>query len=139
MDVYHPGWMLWPAGKSCDRTRWCSALNIDSLSVNSNTGQNNNSACLNTAGIEPVNFAFITKDGVPPGPPSPLLQNNSTFTPNPDTLFFNPGDLLRVVLRDTPNGLKITITDLTTGESGSMTASAANGFAQILFDPTGAN
>src|SRR5260370_18028830 len=126
MDVYHPGWMLWPAGKSCDRTRWCSALNIDSLSVNSNTGQNNNSACLNTAGIEPVNFAFITKDGVPPGPPSPLLQNGSTFTPfgNADILFYHPGDLLRVALPNTPAGLKIPIADLTTRETVSPTGKA---------------
>jgi hypothetical protein len=35
--------------------------------------------------------------------------------------------------------LKITITDLTSGESGSMTASAANGFAGILYDPKGHN
>jgi hypothetical protein len=40
-------------------------------------------------------------------------------------------------LQDTPNGLLISIADLTTGESGSMTASAKNGFAQILFDPNG--
>jgi len=137
MQFYPPGWIPWPAGNSCDATHYCAALNIDSLSVNSNTGQGNNASC--GGAIEYVNFAFITKDGVPPGPPSPLLQNNSTFTPNADTLFYNPGDLLRVVLRDTPNGLKITITDLTTGESGSMTASAANGFAQILFDPSGTN
>jgi hypothetical protein len=87
--------------------------------------------------IEYVNFAFITKSGVPPGPPGPLLQNNSTFTPNADTLFYNPGDVLRVVLQDTTDGLKITITDLTTGETGFMTASATNGFAEILFDPNG--
>src|SRR5205807_6954374 len=43
------------------------------------------------------------------------------------------------VLRDTAHGLKITITDLTTGEIGSMTASAANGFAEILYDPSGTN
>ena len=45
------------------RTRWCAALNIDSFSENSNTGVANNAACLNSAGIEPVNFAFLTKNG----------------------------------------------------------------------------
>src|SRR5215472_13561615 len=33
--------------------------------------------------------------------------------------------------------MEISITDLTSGESGSMIASKANGFAQILFDPNG--
>src|SRR5207244_1052193 len=97
----------------------------------------NNSAC--GGAVEYVNFAFITKSGVPTGPPGPLFQNNKTFTPNKDTLFYNPGDVLRIVLRDTAHGLKITITDLTTGESGSMTASAANGFAELLYDPQGTN
>ncbi len=129
-----PGWL-----DSNDPTRWTSALNIDSLSQNPNTAEDQNRACQAAAvgGIEYVNFAFITKDGVPTGPPSPLLANGNTFTPNADTLFYNPGDLLRIVLQDTSQGLKITITDLTTPQSGSMTASAANGFAQILFDPTG--
>jgi hypothetical protein len=133
MQFYPPGWL-----NSCDLTnRWCSALTIDSFSENQNTGQFNNSKCLNAAGSEPVNFAFITKSGVPVGPPSPLLRNGSTHTPTADTLFYNPGDLLRIVLQDTTHGLQITITDLTTGESGSMIASAANGFGQVLYDPTG--
>jgi len=135
MQFYPPGWFV-----SCDTTdRWCSALNIDSFSLNQNTGQFNNSVCENAVGDEPVNFAFITKSGVPGGPPSPLLQNGATFTPTADTLFYNPGDRLRIVLKDTGHGLKITITDLTTGESGSMTASAANGFAQVKFDPNGSD
>lgn len=133
MQFYPPGWF-----SSCDLTdRWCSALNIDSDSLNQNTGAGNNSAC--GGAIEYVNFAFITKSGVPVGPPSPLLRNSSTFTPTTDTLFYNPGDVLRIELQDTAHGLKITITDLTTKESGSMTASASNGFAQILYDPTGTN
>ena len=127
MQFYPPGWF--PI--SCDNSnRWCSALNIDSLSANMNTG--NNGAC---GGAEYVNFAFITKSGVPGGPPSPFLQNGDTFTTTADTLFYNPGDLLRIVLQDTRHGLKITITDLTTGDSGSMTASSANGFASLNFDP----
>jgi hypothetical protein len=133
MQFYPPGWF-----SSCDTTdRWCSALNIDSLSENMNTGLGNNSAC--GGAVEYVNFAFITKSGVPGGPPSPLLHNGSTFTPTADTLFYNPGDVLRIVLQDTTHGLKITITDLTSGESGSMTASAANGFGGILYDPSGSS
>ena len=32
MQFYPPGWVSWPAGISCDATKWCAALNIDSLS-----------------------------------------------------------------------------------------------------------
>ncbi|MGZ4360546.1 MAG: hypothetical protein ACXVZW_12295, partial [Gaiellaceae bacterium] len=32
MQFYAPGWVPWPAGDSCDPTKWCAALNIDSLS-----------------------------------------------------------------------------------------------------------
>jgi hypothetical protein len=49
----------------------------------------------------------------------------------------NSGDLLRVTLRDTASGLKIIVDDLTTQASGSMTASAANGFGQVKYDPSG--
>jgi hypothetical protein len=140
MQFYPPGWILWPPGNSCDGTRWCAALNIDSLSQNFNTGQNQNEACIAAAGLEYVNFAFITKSGVAHAPASPLLATGDTFTPSPKTdLFMNSGDVLRIVVQDTADGLKITIDDLTSGESGSMTASKANGFAEVLFDPKGTN
>jgi hypothetical protein len=42
-----------------------------------------------------------------------------------------------VAFADTPNGLKVTINDLSTGQSGFMTASKANGFAQVKYDPNG--
>lgn len=138
MQFYPPGW-VGNCGAVGDRHRWCSALNIDSLSINYNTGATNNTACLNAAGEEYVNFAFITKSGAPTGPPSPLLATAATFTPNADTLFFNSGDELRVTLKDTAHGLEITIVDLTSGERGTMVASAANGFGQVLYDPNGTN
>jgi hypothetical protein len=136
MQFYPPGW-VGPCGAVGNATQWCSALNIDSLSTNYNTGALNNDACLNAAGEEYVNFAFITKSGVPTGPPSPLLATGATFVPNSDTLFYNPGDVLRVTMKDTRHGLKVTIVDLTTGERGTMVASAANKFGQVLFDPSG--
>jgi len=105
-----------------------------------NTGVTNNPACLNTAGLEYVNFVFITTTGVAHAPASPLLATLSTFTPNPQTdLFMNSGDKLVVTLRDTSNGFQVVINDLTTGQTGSMTASAANGFGEVLFDPKGNN
>jgi hypothetical protein len=138
MQFYPPGWVLWPEGNSCDPTKWCAALNIDSLSQNPNTGQILNPTCQAIVGLEYVNFAFITKNGVAHAPANPVDATLATFTPNPTTdLFMNSGDWLVVELHDTPQGLEIVINDLTTGETGSMTASAANGFGQVQFAPTG--
>ena len=131
MQFYPPGWFI-----SSDVTHWTASLNIDSLSENMNTGQGNNAAC--GGAIEYVNFAFIQRDGIPfpPGSPSPLGPFVET---NEQTLRMNPGDELVVTQVDTEHGLKITVDDLTTGQSGFMVSSAANGFAEILFDPNGDN
>ncbi len=141
LQFYPPGWVGLPnTFNSCTARQWCAALNVDSLSVNPITGQLNNAACLNAAGEEPVNFAFVTHNGLTQAPPSPLLGTIATITPNPaQTLFMNSGDHLSVSMHDTAHGLRVEINDQTTGQSGSMTASAANGFAQVLFDPNGTN
>jgi len=151
MQFYPPGWVEWPAaqavgGTSCDPRMWCAALNIDSLSRDPiagppGTGQRNNPACLAAAGLEYINFAFITKNGVSTGPASPLLSTTEgTFTPDPTRdLFMNSGDTIQVTLRDTSDGLRIDLNDLTSGQSGFMTASKANGFGEVKFDPTGTN
>ncbi len=139
MQFYPPGWISWPAGNSCDPTKWCAALNIDSLSENPVTGQVLNSTCAAITGLEYVNFAFITKNGVPQpnSPPNPVNSTINTFTPDPQAdLFMNSGDELAVTLHDTAHGLQIDINDLTTGQSGSMTASAANGFGMVQFAPS---
>lgn len=140
MQFYPPGWAPWPAGVSCDPTQWCAALNIDSLSENPVTGQVLNSTCASVTGLEYVNFAFITKNGKPQpnSPPNPVESTVNTFTPNPSSdLFMNSGDQIDVTLHDTAHGLRIDLQDRTTHQSGSMTASAANGFGQVKFDPTG--
>ena len=67
-------------------------------------------------------------NGVPTGPPSPQLANVSTFTPNRHTLMFNPGDVLVTSISDPPQGFTAVVRDLTTHQTGFMTASAANGF-----------
>ncbi len=51
--------------QSCDATHWCAALTIDSLECTAAF------ASCNTNCEEPVNFAFIQRNGVPTGPPSP--------------------------------------------------------------------
>jgi hypothetical protein len=61
MQFYPPGFVKWPLGISCDAHRWCMAINIWSLSIDYNTGTFNNVDCLNTAGVEPGNFSWITK------------------------------------------------------------------------------
>ncbi len=144
MQFYPPGWVPWPTwavavgSSACDPTHWCAALNIDSLSLNPVTGQTNNTTCLNKVGEEYINFAFITKNGVAQAPANPVDANLTTFTPDPSRdLFMNSGDHLQVAFTDTPDGLRVIIHDASTGRSGSMTASPANGFAQVKFDPNG--
>jgi hypothetical protein len=137
MQFYPPGWGGVGTGVSCgpDNTQWCAALNIDSFSSNSNTGVSNNSDCLNQTGIEYVNYAIITKSGQSQAPADPLRQTAATFTTGPDTLEMNSGDQLTVDMHDTSAGFQVVIHDLTTGETGSMTASIANGFGHPLYQP----
>ena len=137
MQFYPPGWAPWPAGNSCSATQWCAALNIDSLSENMNTGQFLNPTCAAITGTEYVNFAFITKNGVSQAPASPVNSTLATFTPNKTKdLFMHSGDSLTVAMGDTSSGFNVTINDVTTGQHGSMTASAANGFGEVQFAPS---
>jgi hypothetical protein len=142
MQFYPPGWAPFnlPGGVSCDATQWCAALNIDSFNQDQNKGVDNNAACLSTVGLEPVNFAFVTKNGVAQAPANPLslVTNPAVTTPDPTKdLFMNSGDKLVVDLHDTPAGFQVIINDLTKGSTGSMTASIANGFGQVVFAPKG--
>jgi hypothetical protein len=127
LQFYPPGFAPFLDSVSCDNTHWCSALNIDSLECTGNGSGSCNNNC-----VEPVNFAFIQDNGVPAGPPSPQLSDNSTFTANAHTLLMSPGDRIRIRMSDAAvhggHALQILETDLTTGQSGSMVASARNGF-----------
>jgi hypothetical protein len=135
MQFYPPGWAPWPAGNSCDATKWCAALNIDSVSIDYNKGLLNNASCLATAGVEPVNFAFVTTNGTATAPADPTNNDRFNLDPTRD-LFMNSGDVLQVHLFDTAAGFKVDILDVTARSHGSMTASVPNGFAQVKFDPT---
>jgi hypothetical protein len=117
---------------------------IDSFSLDQNTGVFNTEACDNyiLGGVEPINWAYITKSGVSQAPANPLFTgtfsspNFAAVNPDPTKdLFMNPGDRVRIHMHDTAAGLRIEIDDLNTGESGSMTASVANGFGHILYTP----
>jgi hypothetical protein len=128
MQFYPPGQPPFVDSVSCDATHWCAALNIDSLECT--TGF---TTC-NTGCEEPVNFAYIQRNGVPAGPPSPQKSGLSTYTPNTQTLMMNPGDTLTVHMFNAPapgggHAFEVQIRDLTTGQTGYMQASAENGFA----------
>jgi len=129
LQFYPPGFAPFTDNISCDNAHWCSALNIDSLECVGGgfAPPNCNQNC-----TEPVNFAFVQTNGVPTGPPSPQLSDGDSFTPNQHTLLMNPGDLIRVRLFDARirggHALEAQETDLSTGQSGFMIASAANGF-----------
>jgi hypothetical protein len=49
----------------------------------------------------------------------------------------NSGDSIQISEHDTAAGFRVTLDDLTTGQSGFMTASVGNGFGQVKFDPHG--
>jgi hypothetical protein len=143
LQFYPPGWVSFENGISCDATKWCAAMALFSLNRDMNNGTgagvNNNADCLAKVGVEPANFAFITHDGRPQAPPAPLDLTLAAFTPDPARdLFMNAGDALDISVHDSPAGLVTEIRDLTTHQSGSMTASVANGFAQVNYDPTAA-
>jgi hypothetical protein len=126
MQFYPPGYAPFVDNISCDNKHWCASLHINDLECDTNF--NCNPGC-----EEPTNFAFIQHNGVPTGPPSPQRSNLATSTPNRQTLLMNPGDRLRIHIFDASIGggkhaLETRINDLTTGQSGFMIASAANGF-----------
>ena len=141
LQFYPPGWVPQFAGSSCDASKWCVALNIDSLSENPINGTVLNSACQSQVlgGTEYINFAFLTLDGKPLGPPNPLQFDPSTSgnPANADTFFLNQGDNATVTLTDTPGGFETVVNDTSTGQTGTMVASAANGFGQIKQAPKG--
>jgi hypothetical protein len=141
LQLYPPGW----AGAntitdSCSGSQWCAAMTIDSDALNQNTNQFINSTCANQlfGGTEYVNFAYLTHSGTPLGPPNPLQVNGASFNiGSSDLLRMNPGDQLTVSLHDTANGLQTVIQDGTNGQTGTMTASAGNGFGAIRYAPEG--
>src|SRR5258708_28255800 len=116
LQFYPPGW-VYGSG-----TQWIAALTIDSFSVDQGTGQQNNADCINKFGLEPINDKLITTDGTAAGTPFAM----------------NIGDKVVVSMFDTADGFKAVLNDLTTGQQGSMTASIANNFFQVVFDPSAA-
>jgi hypothetical protein len=129
MQFYPPGMAPFVDNISCDNTHWCASLHINDLECTTNF------ASCNPHCEEPTNFAFIQSNGVPTGPPSPQLSDIATSTPDSNTLLMNSGDHLVIHMSDAAvpgetgqKALKLSIDDLSTGQSGFMQASAKNGF-----------
>jgi hypothetical protein len=144
LQFYGPGYVPQFEGFGCAAQQYCAAMTIDSLTLDQNTGVVNTPACDDyiLGGIEPINWAYITKSGVSQAPADPLFTG--TFSSpnfaavNPDLskdLLMNPGDWVTIHMHDTSAGFRIDLFDETTGERGSMTASVANGFAHVLYAP----
>jgi hypothetical protein len=145
LQFYGPGYVPQFEGFGCTATQYCAAMTIDSFNLDQNTGVGNTAACDNylLGGIEPINWAYITRNGHSQAPANPLFTgtfdnpNLKAVTPNrAKDLFMNPGDRIRIHMQDTKAGLRIELNDLTTGQDGSMTASVANGFGHVLYTPT---
>src|SRR5437764_7060352 len=139
LQFYPPGWVQQFDSQSCDAIHWCAALTIDSLSRDPVAGKDLNDTCANQVlgGIEYVNFAYLTRNGKPQGPPDPLhFDPVASGKPDPNkVLMMGQGDEVTLTMHDTPHGVRTELRDETTHQSGFMTASAANGFGQIAFNP----
>ena len=95
LQFYGPGYVPQFEGFGCTATQYCAAMTIDSFVSNQNTGVNNTTACNNyiLGGIEPINWAYITKSGVSQAPANPLFTgtfadpNFTAVNPNPAEYF----------------------------------------------------
>ncbi len=144
LQFYGPGYVPQFEGFGCTARQYCAAMTIDSRTLDQNTGVENTSACDNyvLGGPEPINWAYVTRSGQSQAPANPLFTGtfaSPNFTAvNPDTtkdLLMSPGDRIHIHMHDTRAGFRTDLTDLTTGQRGSMTASVANGFGHILYTP----
>ena len=111
LQFYPPGYVQQFDGFSCSGTQWCVAMNIDSLSQNPLTGQRSTTTCQSQVGLEYVNFAYLTKNGVPQGPPNPVnFDPVASGKPDPHKVaFLNPGDHYTVTMHDTAHGLQTVV------------------------------
>jgi hypothetical protein len=134
LQFYPPGYFP----TSCTSKRWCVAMVIWSLAEDPINGTVLNATCTSQIGsLEYPNLAYLTKSGHPTGPANAVDLNGASFTPTSDWLLMNEGDKLSVSIHDTANGLQTVVQDHTTGVTGSMTASAANSFGYVDYQPNG--
>jgi hypothetical protein len=75
LQFYGPGYVPQFEGFGCTATQYCAAMTIDSLSLNQNTGAVSSPNCNDylLGGIEPINWAYITRSGHSQAPADPLF------------------------------------------------------------------
>ena len=138
LQFYPPGWV-----SSYSQTQYAVGLHINGYNVQAlgPTGPiPNNVDCQNKVGLETTTFALLTLDGKSQAPADALNNNPAKQSVIPgETFLMNPADSLVVTIRDTRDGLRAEVRDLTTGQTGFMTASIANGFTQVVFAPNATN
>jgi hypothetical protein len=144
LQFYGPGYVPQFEGFGCTAHQYCAAMTIDSRTLDQNTGVENTRACNNyiLGGPEPINWAYVTRSGRSQAPADPLFTGTFAHPDlsavNPDLtkdLLMSPGDRIRIHMHDTPQGFRVDLSDLSTGQGGSMTASVANGFGHVLYTP----
>jgi hypothetical protein len=132
LQFYGPGYVPQFEGFGCTATQYCAAMTIDSLNLDQATNKGNNPDCNNyiLGGLEPINWAYVTKNGKSQAPANPLFTgtfdapNLTAVTPDySKDLMMNPGDRITIHMHDTKAGFRVDLTDNTTHKKGSMTAS----------------
>jgi hypothetical protein len=103
LQFYPPGWVQTSnGGLSCDPTKRCAALTLDSLGDDQNhldqdgNAIENNFDCAAILGSDEYqSFAFLTQSGTPVTAPDPLSRASNPFSnrTSSDVLLMNPGDI----------------------------------------------
>ena len=105
LQFYPPGWVPFENGDQLRRHQVVRGDGHLQLQPRHEHLRRNNADCLNRVGIEPPNFAFITKSGVPQAPPAPLNFTLDRSPPNPtQDLFMEAGDRLTCRSTTRPRG-----------------------------------
>ena len=77
LQLYPPGFTPFIDSESCSKTKWCSALTIDSLECTFGFA-----TCNPDLRRARATLRISRTNGVPTGPPNPQLTDVSTFLPN---------------------------------------------------------
>ena len=140
LQFYPPGWVQWPPGVSCDPAKWCAALAIFQLNQNQNTGVNNNADCLGSVGRGAGQLRVHHAERPADRPAGTARPDERDVRPDAvegaDDAAERRRDGRHPRHRGRADGRAH---DQTSGQSGSMVAGAANGFATVNFDPSGSS
>ncbi len=128
MQFYPPGYAPFVDSISCDNTHWCASLHINDLECTLRRSR----TATTIASSRPTSPSS-RQTACRPARPARSSRISRRRHPNAKTLLMNPGDVVRVHIFNADIGggqhaLETQLTDITTGQSGFMIASAANGF-----------